>query len=99
MSGGGDVLSESIRQAVRRPEVVEAMCNALEQQLRAQLGGADVYVGKRSDRAARDARVWGSFRGDNYDELARQEGISTRQVRRIVARKPKACGGRERHPH
>jgi Mor family transcriptional regulator len=94
---GGDVLADSIRQAVRRPEVVEAMCQALEQQLRASLGGADVYVGKRPDRGQRDARVWSGFKGDNYDELARQEGISPRQVRRIVSRKPKGACRRE-HP-
>lgn len=95
---GGDVLAESIRQAVRQPSVVEAMCQALEQQLRQQLGGADVYVGKRPDRTARDARVRAGFRGDNYEQLAKEEGLSQRQVRRIVARKPKAACGRER-PH
>ena len=84
-----DILAQSIRQAVRRPEVVEAMCQALEQQLRQHLGGADVYVGKRPSRGARDERVWQQFTGNNYTELARREGISARQIRRIVARMPK----------
>lgn len=88
-----NILGQSIRQAVRRPEVIDALCTALEAQLQRELahraGGSEVYVGKRPDRAERDARLRARFTGSNYVELARAENLTTRQVRRIVHQPPK----------
>ena len=84
-----DILAQAISQAVRRPEVIEALCSSLEAQLRAELGGGDFYVGKRSSRTERDARILAAFTGNNYDEIAKLEGVSPRQVRRILGRKKK----------
>lgn len=82
-----DTLNQSIRQAVRRPEVIDALCAALEQQLRQSLGGAELYVSKRPDRQQRDEAIRAAFKGDNYSELALKNNITTRQVRRILAEK------------
>ena len=84
-----DILEQSIRQAVRRPEVVEAMAKALEAQLRRELanmaGGSDLYVNKyHHDKALRNTRIKASFNGSNYDQIARAEGLTPRQVRRII---------------
>ncbi len=83
-----DIIAQAIRQAVRRPEVIEAMCASLEQQLARELsglaGGSEVYVGKRPDKSQRDARVRAKFNGSNYTQLAKDERLSTRQVRRII---------------
>jgi len=81
-----NILTDALRQAVRRPEVIDALCSSLEAQLREQLGGADVYVGKRPSRHDRDARIRELFNGSNYDHIAKVEGISARQVRRILGR-------------
>lgn len=87
-----DILAQTIRQAVRRPEVIEAVCNALEAQLQRELsrmaGGSELYVGKRPDRAQRNARIRASFTGDNYDAIARAEDLTPRQVRRILRSVP-----------
>lgn len=84
-----DILEQSIRQAVRRPEVLEAMAKALEGQLRRELanmaGGSDLYINKyNQDRTARNLRIKASFNGSNYDQIARSEGLTPRQVRRII---------------
>jgi Mor family transcriptional regulator len=79
-----DTLNRSIRQAVRRPEVVEALCVALEEQLRQSLGGSELYVSKRPDRNQRDEAIRTGFRGDNLEELANRHKLTTRQVRRIL---------------
>jgi Mor family transcriptional regulator len=83
-----DILAQTIRQAVRRPEVIEAVCAALEAQLQRELasmaGGSELYVGKRPDRAERNARIRAAFTGDNYTQLARAESLTPRQVRRIL---------------
>lgn len=82
-----DVLVQAIRQAVRQPIVIESLCRSLEEQLRQQLGGSSVYIGKRGSRQQlreRDSLIAAEFRGDNYDELARRWGLNARHVRRIV---------------
>lgn len=83
-----DILAQTIRQAVRRPEVIEAMCTALEAQLQRELahmaGGSELYVGKQPGRAQRNDRIRSAFTGGNYDQIARVEGLTTRQVRRIL---------------
>lgn len=86
-----DPLGDAIRRAVRQPVVIEGLCSTLEQQLRQQfqqdLGGAEVYISKRGGKLAlqqRNQRIRDGFTGDNYDDLARREGLHPRQVRRIV---------------
>jgi Mor family transcriptional regulator len=50
-----------------------------------RLGGRRVYVAaKRVARDEQRARILKSFDGRNFAEVARAEGISPRQVRRIV---------------
>jgi Mor family transcriptional regulator len=84
-----DALNNSIRQAVRRPEVIDALCTALEVQLRAQLGGEKVYVQKRVDRAERDQLIRAQFNGKNQAELAQKHGVTVRHVNRILAARRK----------
>lgn len=82
-----DVLVAAIRQAVRQPLVIETLCKSLEEQLRQQLGGSSVYIGKRGSREQlreRDRLIAAEFRGNNYDELAKRWGLNARHVRRIV---------------
>jgi Mor family transcriptional regulator len=83
-----DVLTKSIRQAVRRPEVIEAMCRALEVQLRQTLGGSQAYMARltRDERSARAEQICEQFTGNNLAELARTHNLSERRVRQILAR-------------
>lgn len=49
--------------------------------------GQQVYfAGLRRRREDRDQRIRGRFNGRNYDEIARDEGLSERQVRNIIGR-------------
>ena len=82
-----DILTESIRHAVRRPEVMEALAIALDEKLRDMLAGSEFYVRKEAGHtiAERDRRILAAFTGTNYAELARAEGLSARQVRRTHA--------------
>lgn len=83
-----DALGQAIRQAVRQPMVIESLCRSLEEQLRQQLGGTSVYIGKRGSREQlreRDRLIAAEFRGDNYQELAKRWGLNARHVRRIVS--------------
>lgn len=41
----------------------------------------------RKERHARDQRIRDRFNGRNHEEIARDEGLSDRQVRNIVGRK------------
>lgn len=79
-----DILAQSIRQAVRKPEVIEAMCQALEAQLRQSLGGDQGYIAKRPDRTARAELIKSQFTGDNYAELAETHHLTARRIRQIV---------------
>lgn len=47
-------------------------------------GGVHIPTPARLDRLARDYRIRRDYNGANTSELARREGITPRQVRRIV---------------
>lgn len=50
-----------------------------------RLGGRAIYLaGLRKLRQERDERIRDRFDGTNYEEIAKDEGLSERQVRRIV---------------
>lgn len=87
-----DLLNEAIRQAVRRPEVLEILSNALEEQVRQQFGGLQHrYIAKQSNRAARAERISAEFTGNNLEDLAKKHGLTVRRIRQIVnSRKPKS---------
>ena len=47
---------------------------------------SDAALREQLDRYRRDAAIVADFTGNNYDELARNHKISTRQIRRIIER-------------
>lgn len=51
-----------------------------------ELGGLRVSIPDINDlyREERDRRICASFTGDNYEELAIRNGLSWRQIRRII---------------
>ena len=56
-----------------------------------RLGGREVYVPKRAGRtqtALAHARIRARFTGTNQAELAREAGMSARQIRRILQDRP-----------
>lgn len=86
-----DALARAIHEAVRMPSVIDSLCASLELQLRQQLGGAAVYIGKRGSREQlreRDRCIAEQFSGNNLDDLAKRYRLHPRHVRRILA--PKA---------
>ena len=60
-----------------------ALCDANHEELRAFRRGIELLWSIHLQR--RNARIVAAFTGDNYDDLARQWSLSTRQIRRIVA--------------
>lgn len=56
--------------------------------VRETFGGIGVYIPKGSSYgcAMRDREIYARFRGDNYDELARETGLTVRRVQQIVSR-------------
>lgn len=52
-------------------------------EMRREAGGRPIYI-PGPHREARNAKIRVAFRGNNYDELAAEHGISRRQVERIV---------------
>lgn len=85
-----DALARAIHEAVRMPSVIDTLCASLEQQLRQQLGGAAVYIGKRGSREQlreRDRCIAEAFTGTNHRELARKYSISARQVYNVLKQK------------
>jgi len=85
-----DLLGQAIRNAVRQPLVIDSLCRSLEHQLRQQLGGGSVYIGKRGSREQqreRDQAIANAFTGANLDELGKRFNLHPRHVRRIIGRK------------
>jgi Mor family transcriptional regulator len=90
MASDDDALVAAIRHAVRQPLVIDTLCRSLEEQLRQQLGGSSVYIGKRGSREQlreRDRLIAAEFTGDNYDALAKRWNLNARHVRRIIGSK------------
>lgn len=91
-----DPLTQAVRRAVRQPRVLELVAQSLEQHILEQfardLGGAPVYVSRRGGKGAlqeRNRRIEAGFDGRNYEQLARAEGLTPRQVRNILTRQRK----------
>ena len=68
--------------------VQETLPNVIEGILRSEFAGDTLrlYIPKNSpgSKQERAARIRAGFTGHNYAELAKQERISSRQVRRII---------------
>lgn len=62
----------------------------LAERIALRLGGQLVYVSKRNREALlmRNAEIFRVFDGRNHDEIAREHGITTRQVRKILKNHP-----------
>ena len=64
----------------------EAVAAALVDRIAMRLGGAHIYVPKRStkSRAQVRAEIRAKFNGLNQTQLASEYGISTRHIRRLL---------------
>jgi Mor family transcriptional regulator len=94
-----DSLTVAIRASLTSPEVakqlpgtpglIESLAKTLTANIRRHIGG-EKYVAKRCSRAevqVRNERMRAEFTGNNYDQLAHQYDMSTRQVRRSLTRR------------
>ena len=60
--------------------------NVIVSKLCKEFGGEMIYIPtKRATTTRRNSIIKAKFSGDNYRELAREYGLSTRYVRHIVA--------------
>lgn len=66
------------------PTTASDLAQQVEDRIRLRIGGSEVrYVAKR-DRVERDRKIRAEFNGNNLEEVARNNGVSSRQARRIV---------------
>ncbi|MCW5648360.1 MAG: hypothetical protein KIS62_01305 [Ramlibacter sp.] len=84
-----DVIAEEARAVAQFFGV--AACDVAAQMLvrrvASRLGGKEIYFpAGKFKKAIEHAEVCRLFNGTNYDEVAKVMGMSTRQVRRIVAK-------------
>ena len=65
-----------------------AMCFRVTEQVRSSVGGTSLYIakGQQYEVSRRDRQIWQQFRGDNYDALAIEHGLSTMRIRQIIKR-------------
>jgi Mor family transcriptional regulator len=77
----------------------EAKGTAIADTITEELGGLRLSFPhrRRMSRETRDMRMRARFRGDNYDELAADFGLSPRQVRNIIEKGKK--NGRQTDHH
>ena len=61
---------------------------AIAEEARKELGGGHIYLpkGKEWELSRRDRSIWQRFRGDNYAQLAREEGLTEMRIRQIIER-------------
>jgi Mor family transcriptional regulator len=70
-------------------DCAEDIARKIVQEVGAEYGDQLVFVSKaliRLEEAERNARIRADFNGGNYAEISAREGLSERQVRRIVHR-------------
>lgn len=75
-----------VQRAGMKPEVAEEVARDHAHDLAAKMGGQIFYLAKDISYplSKRDARIVASFRGDNYDALAREHGLTVVRVRQII---------------
>ncbi len=61
-----------------------ALADQITVEMRREAGGGPIYI-PGPNREARNAKIRAAFRGNNHDELAKENGLSRRQVERIVS--------------
>ncbi len=90
-----EMATELFIQLTEQPELkgvpqerLAAMAFAATEQVRHALGGANLYVprGTSYECSRRDLEIFAAFRGNNYDVLARQYGLTEMRVRQIITR-------------
>lgn len=59
------------------------LATEIAHEFRREVGGAPLYV-PAIDKDQRNAAIRGAFKGNNYDELAHEWGLSRRQIQNIV---------------
>jgi Mor family transcriptional regulator len=61
---------------------------AIAEEARKELGGGHIYIakGQEWELSRRDRSIWERFRGDNYAQLAREEGLTEMRIRQIIER-------------
>jgi Mor family transcriptional regulator len=76
-------------------QMTDIFAQEIEKQARQQAGGDTIYIPKqdRRVRRIRDEQINAEFTGDNLEELAKKYLLTTRQLRRIVAKKMETENG------
>lgn len=78
---------EHIKEVLLANGVSDESASKICMDLARTLGGERHYIAA-SDFTERNREIMAGFRGNNYGEVASRFGITERQVRRIVHRKP-----------
>lgn len=70
------------------PEMASKIARDCAERVRQDWGGQIIYVpiGQGFETMQRWQEIWGKFKGDNYDELAREYELTEVHVYRIIAR-------------
>ena len=89
-----DIIRRAAKRLISSPQFMETFTELftfeLERQLRAEAGGDRVWIAKKcsnSDKAARNEQIRAKCTGNNFQQLARDEGLCEKQIRRICRKK------------
>jgi Mor family transcriptional regulator len=89
-----DIIRRAAKRLVSSPEFMDTFTELftleLEKQLRAEAGGDRVYIAKTCGNThidARNERIRANCTGNNFRQLALDEGLSEKQIRRICTKK------------
>lgn len=83
------ILTASLTRAFGLTELLAtALADEIARGIRGEAGGSEIYIPTMTkvERDERNAEIRRAFRGDNHDQLAREYGLSRRQVERILSR-------------
>lgn len=83
----GQIVHRDLRERGLHPHICQELALLIGESIAIELGGTQIYIPRMLPHklSERNQQIYREFRGDNYAQLARKHGLSTVQIRKIVA--------------